>query len=83
MGPKDAATSPKKPTRLSAKPVAARSTLIVRAENAETALGILGSIVLKLFAAINEEKHVGTRDAAAKRKNIKGAKVPTLAIVSV
>jgi hypothetical protein len=39
--------------------------------------------VLKLFAPIKEEKQVGTREAAAKRKNIKEANVPTLAIVSV
>jgi hypothetical protein len=33
-------------------------------------------MVLKLFDAINDEKHVGTIDAAAKRKNMMGANAP-------
>ena len=41
-----------------------------------------GSMVLKLFDAMKDEKHVGTIDAAAKRKNMMGAKAPTLAMAT-
>ena len=34
-------------------------------------------MVLKLFEAMNDEKHVGTMEATAKRKNITGARAPT------
>ena len=44
---------------------------------------ILGNIALKLFDAMNDEKQVGTSDAAAKRKNITGASAPTLEIAAV
>jgi hypothetical protein len=40
-------------------------------------------MVLKLFAAMNAEKQVGTKHAAAKRKNMTGASPPTLAIAAV
>jgi hypothetical protein len=83
MGPNDAATKLKKPTRLLATPVVARITLIVRAMSVETMRGIFGSIVLKLFEAMNEEKQVGTIEAMAKRKNMTGARAPTLAIAAV
>jgi hypothetical protein len=83
MGPNDAATRLKKPTRLFATPVAARRTLMVRAMRVETMRGIFGNMVLKLFDAMNEEKHVGTMEAIAKRKNITGASVPTLEMAAV
>ena len=53
------------------------------AASVETVLGILGSMVLKLFDAMKEEKQVGTMEARAKRKNITGARAPTLAIAAV
>src|SRR6185312_12469806 len=83
MGPKDAPTIPKKPTRLPARPVIAKMALTVIAATVEAVRGILGNIVLKLLAAINDEKQVGTREAAAKRKNMRGANAPTLAIAAV
>jgi hypothetical protein len=83
MGPNDAATRLKKPTRLFATPVAARRTLMVRAIMVETMRGIFGSIVLKLFDAMNDEKQVGTMEAMAKRKNMTGARPPILAIAAV
>ena len=83
IGPKDAATRLKNPTRLLATPVTARRTLIVRAANVETVRGILGSMVLKLLDAMKDEKQVGTIEAIANRKNITGAKVPTLEIAAV
>jgi hypothetical protein len=67
---------------LFATPVTARRTLTVRAANVETGRGIFGSIVLKLLDAMNDEKQVGTIDAAAKRKNITGARAPTLAMAA-
>jgi hypothetical protein len=57
--------------------------LIVTPTIVDTGREILGSMVLKLFAAMKAEKQVGTRQAAAKRKNITGAKAPTLAIAAV
>jgi hypothetical protein len=83
IGPKEAATRLKNPTRLLATPVTANRTLTVRAARVETVRGILGSMVLKLFDAINDEKQVGTIDAMAKRKNITGARAPTLEIAAV
>jgi len=76
MGPKDAPTTVKKPTRFPATPVIARMALRVTPASVETLRGIRGSMVLKLFDAINDEKHVGTIDAAAKRKNMMGANAP-------
>ncbi len=49
MGPNDAATRLKKPTRLLAIPVTASRTLTVRAMNVETMRGTFGSMVLKLL----------------------------------
>jgi hypothetical protein len=83
MGPNDAATRLKNPTRLFATPVAARRALMVRAIIVETMRGIFGSIVLKLFDAMNDEKQVGTIEAMAKRKNMTGARAPTLEIAAV
>ena len=83
MGPKEAATRLKKPTRLLAMPVTAKRTLTVRAASVETVRGILGNIVLKLFDAMNDEKQVGTMEAMAKRKNMMGARAPTLEIAAV
>jgi len=37
-------------------------------------------MALKLFDAINDKKQVGTTNAAAKRKNIAGARAPTLGL---
>jgi hypothetical protein len=48
----------------------------------ETVRGIFGNIVLKLLDAMNDEKQVGTMDAMAKRKNITGARAPTLEIAA-
>jgi hypothetical protein len=73
----------KNPTRLSATPVIARTALTDTAAKVDVLRGIFGSMVLKLFAAMNDEKQVGTREAAANRKNITGAKPPTLAIAAV
>src|SRR6476469_4772847 len=83
IGPNDAPTILKKPTRLLATPVIANSALTVMAATVDTVRGILGSMVLKLFAAMKDEKHVGTKEAAAKRKNITGANAPTLAMAAV
>jgi hypothetical protein len=83
MGPKDAPTMPKKPARLSAIPVIARMALTVTAAKVQTLRGIVGNIVLKLFEAMKDEKQVGTRQAAAKRKNTIGARLPTLEIAVV
>jgi hypothetical protein len=83
IGPKDAATRLKKPTRLFATPVTAKRTLTVRAARVDAVRGIFGSMVLKLFDAMNDEKQVGTMDAIAKRKNITGARAPTLEIAAV
>ena len=58
-------------------------TLSVTPAIVDTGREILGSMVLKLLAAMKEEKHVGTRQAAAKRKNMTGAKAPTLAMAAV
>jgi hypothetical protein len=82
MGPNEAPTIPKNPTRLPATPVIAKIALTVNAANAEILRGTLGSIVLKLFDAINEEKQVGTSEARANKKNIAGARAPTLAIAA-
>ena len=49
----------------------------------DTGREILGSMVLKLLAAIKAEKQVGTTQAAAKRKNMTGAKAPTLPMAAV
>jgi hypothetical protein len=38
--------------------------------------------VLKPLDAIKEEKQVGTSEAAANKKNIAGANIPTLAIAA-
>jgi hypothetical protein len=57
--------------------------LTVRATRVDALRGILGNMVPKLFAAINEEKQVLTMDAAAKRKNMMGAKTPTLAMAAL
>jgi hypothetical protein len=83
MGPNDAATIEKNPTRLSVTPEMARMPLIETATKVETLRGIIGSMVLKLFAAIKDEKQVGTIEAAAKRKNIIGARAPTPAIAAL
>jgi hypothetical protein len=83
IGPKDAAIILKNPIRLSATPLMARMALIVTPTIVDTGRETLGSIVLKLFAAIKAEKQVGTRQAAAKRKNITGARAPTLAMAAV
>jgi hypothetical protein len=83
IGPNEAATMLKKPTRLSASPVSASTALKVTAAMVETGREIFGSMVLKLLAPMNAEKQVGTRQAAANRKNITGANPPTLAIVVV
>jgi hypothetical protein len=83
IGPNEAAIRLKNPTRLSATPLMARTALRVTPTTVDTVRGTLGSIVLKLFAAMNAEKQVGTRHAAAKRKNITGANAPTLAIAAV
>ena len=80
MGPKDAPTIEKNPTRLLARPLIARHALTVTAASVEMLRGILGNIVLKLLAAMKVEKQVGTSVAAANRRNIIGAKAPTLAI---
>ena len=61
----------------------ARIPLRVTAASVDTVREILGNMVLKLFAAMKAEKQVGTRQAAAKRKNITGASAPTLAIAAV
>ena len=73
----------KKPIRLSARPVMVRIALRVTPASVEMGREILGNMVLKLLAAIKAEKQVGTRQAAAKRKNITGARAPTLAIAAV
>ena len=73
----------KNPTRLLATPVMAKMALTVTAASVETVREILGSMVLKLFAAMKDEKQVGTREAAAKRKNITGANAPTLAMAAL
>jgi hypothetical protein len=63
--------------------VTAKRTLTVRAARVEAVRGILGNIVLKLFDAMNDEKQVGTMEAMANRKNITGARAPTLEIAAV
>jgi hypothetical protein len=83
IGPKEAPTRLKNPTRLFAMPVTANKTLTVRAARVETVLGIFGSMVVKLFDAMNDEKQVGTMEAMAKRKNMTGARAPTLEIAAV
>jgi hypothetical protein len=83
MGPKDAATMLKKPIRLSATPLMARIALNVTPAMVDTGRETLGNMVLKLLAAMKAEKQVGTRQAAAKRKNITGARAPTLAMAAV
>ena len=70
----------KNPIRLFATPVIASTALTVTAAKVEKVRGMPGSIVLKLLEAMKEEKHVGTRQAAANKKNIAGASAPTLAI---
>src|SRR3989442_14877484 len=70
IGPKDAPTITKKPTRFSATWVTARIMPMVTPIKGETVLGILGSMVPKLFEAMKVQKHVGATDAAAKRKNM-------------
>jgi hypothetical protein len=40
-------------------------------------------MVLKLLDAMNDEKQVGTMEAAANKKNMTGAKAPTLAIAAL
>jgi hypothetical protein len=82
MGPNDAPTIEKNPIRLFATPVIASTALTVMAAKVERVRGKPGSIVLKLLDAIKEEKHVGTRQAAANKKNIAGASTPTLAIAA-
>jgi len=83
MGPNEAPTIPKNPTRWPAAPVTARRALPVTAASVKLLRGTLGSIVLKLLAAMKDEKHVLTMEAPAKRKNMIGAKKPTLAIAEV
>jgi len=39
-------------------------------------------MVAKLFDAMRVQKHVGATEAAAKRKNMAGARVPTLEIAA-
>ena len=69
----------KNPIRLSATPLMARMALIVTPAIVDAGRETLVNIVLKLLAAMKAEKQVGTRQAAAKRKNITGARPPTLA----
>lgn len=73
---------PKNPIKLSAAPVIARMALTEMAAKVAILRRIRGSIVLKLFAAMKEEKQVGTIEAAANKKNIAGANTPTLAIAA-
>jgi hypothetical protein len=68
---------------LFATPVTAKRALTVRAARVETVRGIFGNMVLKLFEAMNDEKQVGTMEAMAKRKNMMGARAPTLEIAAV
>ena len=83
MGPKEAPTIPKKPTRLAATPLIAKTALTVKAAIVKTLRGTFGNIVLKLFDAMKDEKQVGTTVAAANRKNITGANAPTLKIAAL
>jgi len=83
VGPNDAPTIPKKPTRLAATPVIGKTALIVKAAIVEALRGTFGNIVLKLFDAMKDEKQVGTTVAAANRKNITGANAPTLKIAAL
>jgi hypothetical protein len=80
IGPKDAPTIEKNSTRLLARPLIARSALTVTPVSVEMLRGILGNIVVKLLDPIKVEKQVGTSEAAAKRKNMIGARAPTLEI---
>jgi hypothetical protein len=56
MGPKDAPTIEKNPTRLLARPLIARIALPVTPISVEMLRGILGNIVLKLLDPIKVEK---------------------------
>src|SRR2546422_4947914 len=80
IGPKDAPTIWKKTIRCWATPVMARRAPMVTPTSVETVLGILGSIVPKLFEAMKVQKQVGASEAAAKRKKMMGASAPTLAM---
>lgn len=73
----------KKLTRYPATPVTAKMALSVTNPNVEKLCVSLGNIVLKLFAAIKDESHVHTSEAAAKRKNVIGVKAPTLSVAAV
>ena len=65
----------KNPTRLSATPVNGQDGAHRnRPKRGDTVRETFGNMVLKLFAAMNAEKQVGTRQAAAKRKNMTGAR---------
>jgi hypothetical protein len=82
-GTKRCANNHKKPTKSLAIPVSTKTALIDTPARVETLRGTLGSIVVKLFEAMNEEKQVGTSDAAANSRNITGANTPTLAMLAV
>src|SRR5262245_9342500 len=76
MGPKDAPTIPKKPTRLSASPVTASRAATVTLTSVEMLRGTRGSMVPKHVEITKQQKQVGAREAAAKSRNITCARLP-------
>src|ERR1700722_18371539 len=77
IGPKEAPTLVKNPSKFWATPVTASNIPTVTAITVERLRGTLGSMVAKLFEAINVQKHVGATEAAANRKKMAEANAPT------
>ena len=67
MGPKEAPITEKTEITSPAKPETARKILTAVPIPTERKGGTLGSVVLKLLAAMNDEKHAGGKAAIAKR----------------
>ena len=82
MGPKDAPTITKNPIRFAATPVTAKMMAMVTPTIVEAIRGTLGIMVLKLFPAINAQKHAGGTEASVNRKNMAVAIGPPMALIT-
>ena len=70
MGPKDAPTMVKKPIRLAATPVTARTIATVTPAMVEDMRFTPGIMVEKLLPAMKAQKQAGPMEAMANRKNM-------------
>ena len=78
MGPNEAPTMVKKPTRFAATPVTASTMPTAPAARLEATRGTPGIMVEKLLPAMKMQKQVAGMEASANRKNIDVAMGPPM-----